>query len=501
MADNRFKIIYIGLLFLLFLIPLGRYPISFFESFSLPQLIVLYTIFLLFLLIYWLYVISFKEKNNLAKTNSLYIPLGLFFIWGVLSLAWTVSLPATYTQIFYFSFYLSAFFLVFNVIDNDKKREKFLWVLLFSTFLVSLYAVHQYFWGLEQTRQYFLLYREEIPVAAHRNFISRLYTDRVFSTFLYPNTLATFLMMVLPFAVFPAVFCGKNDDAKYIVIKRVFFGALSALILFAFVLTFSKGGTVVLILSWLLFLLLKVPKSRKIIVSAGFIFLVSFTIFFAYNGDNLPRRLQPVKDSARVRVEYWLAGAEMIKEKPFYGFGLGSFGRVYAKYKLPQAEEVQTAHNDFLQAGTELGIIGFLIFLSIFIFYFREINKRLENASNLSPLQKVFVYGGFVSVLSFALHSLGDFSFYVFSAASVFFMIMGASLGVHSEEKKIKYKRALFAPLFIAAVFVVILLFRVFIAEAHYLNAVNSQNADETIEELKLSTRFWPFGESEFRIG
>jgi len=501
MANNRFKFIYIGLLFLLFIIPLGRYPLSFSELLNLPQLITLYTIFILLLFICWLYLSLFKEKNNLVKNNALYVPLGLFFLWGALSLTWTISMPATFTQIFYSAFYLSAFFLSFNVIDNDKRREKFLWMLLVSTFLVSGYAVYQYFWGLEETRQYLILHKAEIPIAAHENFISRLYTDRAFSTFLYPNTLATFLMMVLPFAVFSAVFCGKNDDAKYIIIKRVIFPAVSILILFAFILTFSKGGSVVLILSWLIFLLFKVPKSRKIITVVGFILLLIFVIFFVYRSDSVSSSLQSVKASSKARVEYWRAGVEMLKERPFHGFGFGSFGRIYSKYKLPEAEETQAAHNDFLQVWSELGIIGFLFFLSIFIFYFRELNKRMKNAARLSPLQKVFVYGGFVSVLSFALHSLGDFSFYVFGAASVLFMIMGVSLGVHSEEKKIKNKKAIFVTLLVVALFIIVLLFRFFTAESHYLKAMNSKNTDEVIEELKLSSRYWTFGEDEYRMG
>ncbi len=154
-------------------------------------------------------------------------------------------------------------------------------------------------------------------------------------------------------------------------------------------------------------------------------------------------KVKPFKDSSRVRLQYWQAGLEMIKEKPLLGFGLGSFGRVYGKYKLPEAEETQMAHNNFLQIWTELGIVGFLIFLSIFIFYFREMNQSIKKFNNLSSVQKVFVYGGYVSVLSFVFHSLGDFSLYVFSISSILFMLMGVSCGVISEKKKLKNKKEL----------------------------------------------------------
>jgi tetratricopeptide (TPR) repeat protein len=80
-------------------------------------------------------------------------------------------------------------------------------------------------------------------------------------------------------------------------------------------------------------------------------------------------------------------------------------------------------------------------------------------------------------------------------------MIMGVSLGVHFEERKIKNKKVLFAPLFFVAGFIIVLLFRVFTAESHYLEAINSQNTDEMIKESKLSVNYWTFGEDEYRTG
>ncbi len=157
-------------------------------------------------------IFTFRGKNSFIKKSSLYLPLGLFILWSTLSLKWTVSIPATSIQIFYFLFYFLIFFLSLNVIEDDKDREILLLVLLFSTFLVSVYAVYQYFWGLEETRAYVLIYKNEIPLSSSGNFMSRLNTDRAFSTFLYPNALASFLMMVFPFSVFYSVFCKEKKN-------------------------------------------------------------------------------------------------------------------------------------------------------------------------------------------------------------------------------------------------------------------------------------------------
>jgi O-antigen ligase len=489
---NNMKSVYIGLLFLIFIIPLGRLPISFSEIPNLPQLEIIYIIFSLFLFICWLYISAFGNRKGFIKKSSLYLPLGLFILWSILSLKWTVSLSPTATQIFYFIFYFLIFFLSLNVINDDKARERLLLVLLFSTFLVSAYAVYQYFWGLEETRAYVQMYKNEIPLYSPGNFMSRLNTDRAFSTFLYPNALASFLMMIFPFSVFCAVFCKK---------KRIIAGIISLLILFAFILTFSKGGAIALILSWVLFGVVRMRKKYKIVTILVTLLLIALAIFFAYNNNYVAGRVKPFKDSLRVRLEYGQAGLEMIKEKPLHGFGLGCFGRMYAKYKLPKAEETQMAHNNFLQIWTELGIIGFLIFLSIFVFYFREMNRKLKNLNSFSPIQKVFILGGYVSVLAFIFHSLGDFSLYIFSVSFILFFLIGISCGVNSQEKELKNPGVAIVILSVVSLFLIFLLSKLFIAEEHYIRAMKSDSPDRAIKELNLSVRYWSWGEDEYRRG
>ncbi|HIE44419.1 MAG TPA: hypothetical protein EYP78_06470 [Candidatus Omnitrophica bacterium] len=510
------KPVYLGLLILIFLIPLGRYPITFAESFEFFQLKLLYIIFLLLLLIYYSFISSLRpanpsltrrqreirEQTGYIKSSSLYIPLVLFVTLGILSLMWTVSYYATSTQLFFFIFYFLTFFLSLKVVDNDDTRERLLIVLFFSTLLVCLYAIYQYFWGLDETRKYVLTHKEDIWMVESSRFMSRLYTDRAFSTFIYPNALASFLIMVFPFSIFYSF--------MYIRKKIIFFTLLvpSLLILFAFVLTFSKGGMIALILSWLTIWIVRMKKRHKLVSVAIIIILLSGGILLSYTNEYFAEKVIPFKDSLRVRLEYWQAGWEMIKERPLSGFGLGCFGRAYAKYKLPQAEETQMAHNNFLQVWAELGIVGFLIFLAIFIFYFREMTPKLRHLDNFSPLQRVFILGGYVSILTFVFHSLGDFSLYVFSVAFNLFLIMGVSCGVGSDGKsgpQSKSKgRFFFFTMIVFSIFFILLLLKPLLAERHLIRGLEyrkNHDLDRTIEELKLSTRYWAWGENEYRQG
>ncbi len=55
--------------------------------------------------------------------------------------------------------------------------------------------------------------------------------------------------------------------------------------------------------------------------------------------------------------------------------------------------------------------------------------------------------------------------------------------------------------MFIVSFSLIFLLSRVFIAERHYIKAMNSNTPDEAIKELNLSVHYWDWGENEYRNG
>jgi len=82
-----------------------------------------------------------------------------------------------------------------------------------------------------------------------------------------------------------------------------------------------------------------------------------------------------------VRLKFWMATWEMIKERPFSGHGLGSYKLLYPRMiaELDQKTEgkflnpdhfpviiSEHSHCDWLEEVAELGIIGFLLAASIF---------------------------------------------------------------------------------------------------------------------------------------
>lgn len=90
-----------------------------------------------------------------------------------------------------------------------------------------------------------------------------------------------------------------------------------------------------------------------------------------YEFDNLLEATYKLEDiSSMERVYRWMAGFEMINERPWLGFGPATF---YSEYKAYAISRFQTyvsdnpdqsgVHNYFLMLFVEQGVIGFLIFL------------------------------------------------------------------------------------------------------------------------------------------
>lgn len=78
--------------------------------------------------------------------------------------------------------------------------------------------------------------------------------------------------------------------------------------------------------------------------------------------------------STMERVYRWVAGIQMVKDKPMMGFGPGTFYSTYEAYTVTSFQtyvsdnpEKSTVHNYFLLIFIEQGMVGFLIFISLCI--------------------------------------------------------------------------------------------------------------------------------------
>jgi O-antigen ligase len=120
----------------------------------------------------------------------------------------------------------------------------------------------------------------------------------------------------------------------------------------------------------------------------------------------------------------------MIRDKPWFGWGLSGFGGGFRFYQRPETRIVHNqgritlydhAHNDWLERLVELGFVGFSLFIAPGALWLR-IASRSEEARG--PLEH-WMLAGCVAVMVFAL---GDMAFINRAVAASFALLFPLSL-------------------------------------------------------------------------
>ncbi|MFD1551228.1 O-antigen ligase family protein [Putridiphycobacter roseus] len=152
------------------------------------------------------------------------------------------------------------------------------------------------------------------------------------------------------------------------------------------ILILSKIGIVVATFIVLLFIILFAIQRKKIgIIIIGFSALI--VVFFAAYHNSLYIQQRVVefskglsaksgnfsKGSTGIRIKIWNSSMALIQEKPIIGYGTGDVKSVLRDQYLVDGnlsayDKQLNAHNQFLQTTIALGLLGLLLFLSIFIF-------------------------------------------------------------------------------------------------------------------------------------
>jgi len=210
-------------------------------------------------------------------------------------------------------------------------------------------------------------------------------SNEVKSGYSNKNILASAMFVKLPFALWLWTF--KKNLAKTIGIVAIFAGFLAILLMSAraFIV-----GLALLTSAYLVFLILRLFLDRKKIRSALYsLVIVALFPLFIYLGwlllshysptvrdfnlkDRITARLGTIKTDASsgMRIQSWIRSAKLIKDEPLLGVGIGNWKIAVLKYEnqtTPDYQYYYYNHNDFIQTTSETGILGGMLFLSVFI--------------------------------------------------------------------------------------------------------------------------------------
>ncbi len=113
--------------------------------------------------------------------------------------------------------------------------------------------------------------------------------------------------------------------------------------------------------------------------------------------------------SLGLRFSYWKVGLTMFRHHVWTGVGLGNFGLAYPMYQYFGAGDVREAHNGFLQAFCETGVLGGLLLVCFWGYFAIWGAFRILREQNRG--ERLLLAGLYAGLLAFLLHSCLDINF------------------------------------------------------------------------------------------
>lgn len=302
--------------------------------------------------------------------------------------------------------YGALFFAIVNNLHRQETTQIVGLTLIFLAMLLSLYAAYQFLTTSDYTWH---LYKPEG------------YRKRGSGTFISPNNLAGYLVMVLPLALAFTV-TGRFEH-----LSKIFLGYATLAIFTGIASTISRAGwlaaTVSLVVMY--FWLMRQRDFRKQAIL--FLLALGAIFMFVYWRADMPPERKERFDVARqvedVRFKLWQPAVKMWQDHLWFGVGPDHFDYRFRQYR-PADGELQTrperVHNDYLNTLVDWGILGAaLVLLSWAGLYYQVITgwkyvQRSQNDLGAKRSNKAaFVAGGAIGLLAILVHSIFDFNMHV----------------------------------------------------------------------------------------
>jgi putative inorganic carbon (HCO3(-)) transporter len=337
------------------------------------------------------------DFNFLKKRE--YFWLLLFFVFCGLSLINSGPLLQKSVRALFLKWgkFILVFIFIREMLTSSVKLKRVAWVITGVAALIALDCLVQYFTGHD------LFYgRPPIHGSGYLALTASFKNSNNLSSYLVPMTL-----VVLALAA-----TAPTGRLRWILWTLT--GGLGACLL----LTFSRGAWIGFLCG--LFLMAFLLRRWKVLLPVLALFVLAIGL-----NPLLAKRAVPVLFLAAgqqtagfsERTELLKIGAELIRENPFLGKGLGTF-MDYAGQRAVTAK-ADYAHNCYLQIWAESGIFSLLVFL---LFAGTVLGKALKaRKTNKDPL----LLGLLCGIFAFLIHSAFDTQFYSLQQAFLFWSMFG----------------------------------------------------------------------------
>jgi O-antigen ligase len=182
----------------------------------------------------------------------------------------------------------------------------------------------------------------------------------------------------------------------------------------------SFGGE----LAFLAILLLRQRRRGRVLLW-GLVLLLGFSLLIVIlQPAALQERLEHAQSKteqmdATTRLAIARDSVPMILKKPLLGYGLGCFVEVFPSFRSFYTNDtVNAAHNDYVQALVELGLVGFALVAALVFLLLREGLRKARHWEH--DCESSMAMAALVGCVGILIHSLCDFNLQIPANAAMF---------------------------------------------------------------------------------
>lgn len=323
---------------------------------------------ILFLFIFKILLDGKFDKRILLHPVSIVIYINIFwiFITSLTSTMPVVSFKFLLTRLWYI---VGMYFLATQLFKQNKKIEQFIWLYIISLLLVIIYTNYR--------------------LSGH-GFDNQRASNWVVKPFFNDHT--SYGAMLVMF-IFPLVYFLKRKTTD------LFFRSTTSIVfvlfIFAIILSYTRAAWLSLFAGVALLIVVKLKIKIKVVLISGIAVILLLFSFQNLILDKLEgnesessgKFTEHIESMANItsdasnteRINRWKCAIRMFKEKPFWGWGPGTYKFQYAPFQFSKDRTIIStnfgtlgnAHSEYLGSLSESGIIGMLSFMLIIFMSFK----------------------------------------------------------------------------------------------------------------------------------
>lgn len=295
---------------------------------SLQKLRIMLLLAGLILLVFFIHKAFIRERVSFISTRFGLLMLILLILIPISNIS-NGQLVEAWDGFYSFLTVFLLFFIITNLTENFDQFRKVCWTIVFCTAALAANGLVMAFRGYD--------------LAGNTPTLDGRIGWMEFGHFGDPNDFALAINAAFPFVLVNLFEKNVNLIKKFILL--IFAIAMVAAIYY----TNSRGGFVALLVVLALF------AYKKWGLLKGSLIGIVFLAFAMVIAPSRMANISPYESSASGRVYAWISGLVMLKSRPIFGIGFDNFTRLHGI----------TAHSAFIQCMTELGLVGYFVWLSL----------------------------------------------------------------------------------------------------------------------------------------